>query len=116
MTWTVYRADVTCGCGCGVRIPAGEPVALLCDGKFKRSAGCAGDVVDAKQVDAARLALEAEDAARLAEPQRVTYATRRPEDGFQSLRDVSRTAAAPKPFHDLSAKDRRRHNAIAGNK
>lgn len=115
MTSTVLRMPVKCG-NCPEIIAAGEPVALLCDGKFKRCAHCAGlqgYTINQTEVEAARHALEAEDAAKRADPKRVTYATRRPEDGFQSLRDVS--TSAPLPFHDLPAKDRRRHNALADN-
>lgn len=113
MKWTVRRADVPCR-GCGTPIAAGEPVALLTAMELERCASCAGQDVNHAEVDAARQRIKAEDAARLNAPKPVTYATRRPEDGFQSLRDVA--TSAPMPFSQLSAKDRRRHNAIAGNK
>jgi hypothetical protein len=110
MTWTCYRGPVTCG-SCRQTIAAGEPVALLCDGKFKRCPSCAGVVVDVAQVDAAKFAIEAEDAARAEAPVPVSFATRRPEDGFVPLGAI-RQPSEPTPFHKLD-KDTRSRDARA---
>lgn len=116
MTWTVLRADVLCG-RCQQSITAGDPVGLLTARALRRCVDCAdvsGFEVDHVQVDAARQAIDAEDAARRDAPVPVSYAKGRREDGFTPLAAIP----APQPptkFHDLPATVRRQHALLADN-
>lgn len=115
MRWTVKRADVRCG-NCPRVIAAGEPVALLTAKELERCETCAGGDVDHAQVDAARHAIETEDAARAAAPVPVILTNRRAQDTFLPLGEIRMPAPTPTPFHKLDKDTRARDARARGNR
>jgi hypothetical protein len=106
MTWTVFADWTLCGTD-GAVIPAGQPVALLCGGKFRRCAEHAGAPVDEAQVEAERQRLEAEQAARQTVEVPLRTHSRSARDGFLPLKAVI-------PFDDLPEHVQRTHARAAG--
>lgn len=118
MTWTAKRSEEHCG-ACQVAIPERMPIAVLC-GRLLRCASCAGDAVDqAQYLDALQHLdrLDASDRER-SETAPMRLSAQRPSEQRAlrlSTTDPSK-GRGPTPFFQLPAKDRRRHNAIAGNR